>query len=96
MLIDCLCKSGWCAEARDIFNSMIQSGEKPNVSTYRSLLHGYATEGNLVEMNNVKDLMVQNGMRPDLHVFNIQLRAYCKCGRLDDAILTFNKMHSSD
>ena len=65
MLIDCLCKSGWCAEARDIFNSMIKSGEKPNVSTYRSLLHGYATEGNLVEMKKLIDLMVQNSILLD-------------------------------
>jgi pentatricopeptide repeat protein len=65
---------------------MIQSGENPDVATYTSLLHGYATEGNLVEMNNVKDLMVQNGMRPDRHVFNIQMYAYSKCGMLDPYI----------
>lgn len=54
---------------------MIQSGENPDVATYATLLHGYATEGNLVEMNNL-----------------IQIYACSKCGRLDEAMLTFNKM----
>jgi leucine-rich PPR motif-containing protein len=92
MLIDRLCKSGGCAEAREIFNSMIQSGENPNVTTFGSLLYGYATKGNLVEMKKLIDLMVQNSIQPNHHIFNIQIYACYKCGRLDEALLTFNKI----
>jgi pentatricopeptide repeat protein len=72
---------------------MIQSGENSGVATYGgSLLHGYATKGDLVEMNNLIGLMVQNAMQPNHHIFNIQIYEYGKCGRSDEAMLTFNKM----
>jgi pentatricopeptide repeat protein len=91
-LIDYLCKNGRCAEAREIFDSMVENGENPNVATYGSLLYGYAIQGNFIEMTHLIDLMVQNRIPRNHHVFSILISACGKHGMVDKAMLAFNEM----
>ena len=40
LLLDYHCKNGRCTEARKIFDSMIEKGTKPDLTTYNTLLNG--------------------------------------------------------
>jgi pentatricopeptide repeat protein len=71
---------------------MVEKGENPNVTTYGSLLYGYAIQGNFIELTHLINLMVQNEIPPHHHFFNILIHAYGKHGMVDKAMLTFNKM----
>ena len=57
-IIDVLCKRGRSKEAREILDRAIVKGLKPDIVAYSTMLHGYATEGCLVDMNNLYNLMV--------------------------------------
>uniref|UniRef100_A0A8R7RCJ5 Pentatricopeptide repeat-containing protein n=1 Tax=Triticum urartu TaxID=4572 RepID=A0A8R7RCJ5_TRIUA len=69
--MDYLCKSGRCGEARKLFDSMISLGQKPTVTTYNILLHGYATERYFDDMHCLIDLMAENGISPDHYEGNM-------------------------
>uniref|UniRef100_A0A0A8ZIH7 Pentatricopeptide repeat-containing protein n=1 Tax=Arundo donax TaxID=35708 RepID=A0A0A8ZIH7_ARUDO len=62
---------------------MVQRGLKPVITSYRILLHGYATNGPLVDMHGFLDVMVRDGISLDLRVFNILVH---------EALLIFAKM----
>ncbi|KAG2547943.1 hypothetical protein PVAP13_9KG141985 [Panicum virgatum] len=85
-----------CSEARKVFDYLIKSGEKTDVTTYGILLHGllfaYAVHGNADEA-----MLVLTDMRE--HVFSLNVVHYgtiinvlCKTGRMEDAMSQFNQM----
>jgi pentatricopeptide repeat protein len=55
---------------------VVVKGLKPIIAAYSTMLHGYATEGCLVDMTNLYNL----------------INAYAKCGSVDQAIVTFEDM----
>ncbi|XP_062206149.1 protein Rf1, mitochondrial-like [Phragmites australis] len=79
-------------EARKIFNSMVQRGKNPIVSTNKTPLHGYAANGALADMHDFLDLMVRDGVSFYHHVFNILIWGYAKRQMVDEAMLIFTKM----
>ena len=52
LLLDYLCKNRNTTEARKIFDSIIEKGIQPNLTTYSILLNGYASKGDLVDMHD--------------------------------------------
>nr|QIP66332.1 restorer of fertility-like protein [Triticum aestivum] len=87
-----LCKNGKSKEAAEIFDSMATKGLKRDTVSYAILLHGYATEGCLVDMINLFNSMATDCILPNCHIFNILINAYAKSGKLDKAMLIFNEM----
>ena len=56
LLLSYLCKNRNTTEVRKIFDSIIEKGIQPNVTTYSSLLNGYASKGDLADMHDLLDL----------------------------------------
>jgi leucine-rich PPR motif-containing protein len=79
-------------EARKIFDSMTKRGLKPEITTYGTLLQGYATKGALFDMHALLDLMVRNGIHPDHYVYNILICAYAKQEKVEEVMLVYNRM----
>ncbi|KAK1601236.1 hypothetical protein QYE76_016764 [Lolium multiflorum] len=72
-IIGALCKRGRSREARQILDCGILKGLKPDIVAYTTMLHGYATEGRLVDMNNLYNLMIGevDTIRPsDVHLYS--------------------------
>jgi pentatricopeptide repeat protein len=90
--MDYLWKTRRIKEAVELFYSMVEKGHKPDVVSYAIMLHGYATEGSLVDMNDFREQMVRDGVVPSLSVYNILIGAYAKCGKMDAAMLVFEDM----
>ena len=75
-----------------MFDYMIEKGIKPNITTYNTLLHGYATKGALSDVHGLLDLMTGNGISPNHHIFNIIIYAYGKGGMKNEAMHIFDQM----
>jgi pentatricopeptide repeat protein len=71
---------------------MVRRGQKPDAATYRTLLHGYATKGALVDMHDLLDLMIRDGIPLEHRAFNILICAYAKHETVNNAMAAFIEM----
>ncbi|KAL0420143.1 UNVERIFIED_CONTAM: Pentatricopeptide repeat-containing protein, chloroplastic [Sesamum radiatum] len=68
---ECLCKSGYCDEAIRVFESMKDSGLKPNLVTYNALIDACGKGGaDYKRALEIFDEMLQNGVQPDRITYN--------------------------
>ncbi|KAL3598731.1 hypothetical protein D5086_006649, partial [Populus alba] len=77
-------------ETLKVFQTMLQSGTRPNSVTFLGILSVCADIGSLREGQKVHALVVKFGFELDLFVRNSFIRFYSVCGRTSDARMVFD------
>ncbi|KAL7211253.1 hypothetical protein ACSBR2_014186 [Camellia fascicularis] len=84
------------SEALELFKKMENETVKPDETTLVSVLVACAILSNLQYGRLVHRLILRNDMRHDVLVGIALIDMYCKCGSLDEAMVTFYKMVDRD
>ncbi|KAL7241886.1 hypothetical protein ACSBR1_014460 [Camellia fascicularis] len=84
------------SEALELFKKMENETVKPDETTLVSVLVACASLLNLQYGRLVHRLILRNDMRHDVFVGTALIDMYCKCGSLDEALVTFYKMVDRD
>ncbi|KAI8000662.1 Pentatricopeptide repeat-containing protein [Camellia lanceoleosa] len=84
------------SEALELFKKMENETVKPDETTLVSVLVACASLSNLQYGRLVHRLILRNDMRHDVFVGTALIDMYCKCGSLDEAMVTFYKMVDRD
>ncbi|XP_057822869.2 pentatricopeptide repeat-containing protein At4g02750 [Cryptomeria japonica] len=83
-------------DALNVFNKMQHAGMKPDQMTFASVVNACACIAALQQGRQVHQYVIKIGFESDIYVGNTLITMYAKCGRLDDARHTFDKMHKQD
>ncbi|CAL5346444.1 unnamed protein product [Camellia sinensis] len=84
------------SEALELFKKMENETVKPDETTLVSVLVACASLSNLQYGRLVHRLILRNDMRHDVFIGTALIDMYCKCGSLDEAMVTFYKMVDRD
>ncbi|KAM7506045.1 hypothetical protein LguiB_004949 [Lonicera macranthoides] len=79
-LINCLCRFGKIAKARELFTEMNVKGCSPSVVTYTSLIHGLCQSNNLDEAMGLLEEMKNEGIGPNVYTYSNLMDGLCKDG----------------
>lgn len=92
-IIDCHVSRGKCTEALDLFLRMLRTGIQPDEATIVVTLSACATSGALDFGRWVHSCIDNTSLCNILSVLNALMDMYAKCGAVDEAYATFNKMN---
>ncbi|CAI0472965.1 unnamed protein product [Linum tenue] len=76
----------------DLFNQMLLFGERPNKSTFSSLLCACATTASLEKGKNIHGKAIKLGIQSDVFVGTALTDMYAKSGDVEGACRVFNRM----
>lgn len=89
-------QNGQDEEALQLFSGMGQSCVKPNNSTWAVVLSSCAGLATLEQGKQVHAQIIKVGFESDVFVRSAIVDMYAKCGNLDDARLSFDKIYKPD
>ena len=96
VMIGGLAQHGCGHEAYELFLQMQREGLKPDAFTYSSILNACASTGALEWVKEVHMHAREAGFESGVRVGSALVHMYAKCGSIDDARLTFDKMKERD
>ncbi|KDP43777.1 hypothetical protein JCGZ_22404 [Jatropha curcas] len=86
------CEKGAIANAKKVFDQMINEGGIPNVLVYDCLIHGFCQEGCLWEAFGLMNEMVGHGYFPVASSFNALISGFCGQGKERNALKLLEDM----
>lgn len=92
VIISAYVNQGFGEEALKLFHRMQLVGMVPDMFVFATVLQACATLAILEHGRNVHIEMINSGTKIDIFVLSTLIDMYTKCGSIDDAIRTFNKM----
>ncbi|KAF3794191.1 Pentatricopeptide repeat-containing protein [Nymphaea thermarum] len=97
IIIHCLIKLRQNAEAIDVFNSMRLRKEdcSPDIVTFTSIIHAYASCGQIESCKQTFEMMIAEGMEPNTVSFNTLIGAYASLGMAHEAQRYFNFLENN-
>ncbi|XP_026446913.1 pentatricopeptide repeat-containing protein At4g19191, mitochondrial-like [Papaver somniferum] len=92
VMINGYAEEGDLVEAFDLFGSMEEAGEKPDLVTLISLLSACGQTGNLELGRWINRYIISNNFGQTVMVCNALIDMYAKCGSMESAHETFKSM----
>ncbi|KAL6007083.1 hypothetical protein ACLOJK_032579 [Asimina triloba] len=83
-------QNGHAEESLKLFSSMVESGFKPNVSCFSSVLSALASLETLQLGKNVHGHVIKIGIEDDVFIAGPLIDMYCKCGKTYDGRRVFD------
>eukprot|EP01018_Ginkgo_biloba_P010684 Gb_31888 [translate_table: standard] len=80
------------AQAKRIFQEMIEQKCDPDIVIYNTLLNSLCKGGKLEEAYQIFDEMKVTGPVPDVSTYSTFIHAHCKANQLDDALKVLGRM----
>ncbi|GJS19412.1 pentatricopeptide repeat-containing protein [Tanacetum coccineum] len=85
-------KNGRSSEAMELLEVMISKRHKPNMVTYRTLLHGLCKEKNLRDGLKIFDRMKLQGLKPDAGLYWKIINIFCDGHKFQEAANFLDEM----
>ncbi|KAK1355996.1 Pentatricopeptide repeat-containing protein [Heracleum sosnowskyi] len=89
-------RKGWSGEVINFYGKMELEGVKPDSSTFTIALKACTSLLDFEMGENVRTRAVECGYENDVFVGSSVLNLHAKCGKMDDAMVVFEKMRRRD
>ncbi|XP_057854695.2 pentatricopeptide repeat-containing protein At3g12770 [Cryptomeria japonica] len=89
-------QNGFVEKALETFKQMQMAGVKPNSTTFASILPACARMGALEQGIDIHQSIMEGGFSSDVAVASALIDMYGKCGSIDKARETFDRMSQRD
>eukprot|EP01018_Ginkgo_biloba_P004806 Gb_36676 [translate_table: standard] len=96
VLIAAYHRHGLADEALSLFRQMQRAGIKPNQFTFVSVLRACANLAALEQGMEIHEEIIRSGFQSDVFVSNALVDMYAKCGSIENARKSFDKMSHRD
>lgn len=87
---------GHAQECLKLFQRMRQDNVDPDRVTFVAILQACSSIAVLENGRQIHDQVIERGFELDLHVGNTLIDFYAKCGRMEDALVLFNRLPRRD
>jgi pentatricopeptide repeat protein len=92
IIISAYAQHGFGDKVMELLNSMKQSGMKPTVITYTTVLKAFAEKMSLTKGKQLHEDIVNSKVNSDEQLESTLLNMYSKCGSLEEAVTVFKSM----
>ncbi|KAK9117212.1 hypothetical protein Sjap_016159 [Stephania japonica] len=89
-------QSEYCDKVLDVFNEMLLSGERPNASTFSSVLRACASIASLEKGKNIHGKIIKLGIHYEVFMGTALIDMYAKSGDIESSRSVFDRMHEKN
>lgn len=85
-MLDGLCKDGLVQQAMDLFRTMREKGNIPEVVVYTAVVEGFCKAHKVDDANRIFRKMQSLGIVPNAFSYTVIVQGMYNCGRVEDAV----------
>lgn len=83
-------------KAVEILDEMLVAGISPTEHTYTTIMHGYASLGDIGKAFQYFTKLKAEGLEVDIYTYEALLKACCKSGRMQSALAVTKEMNAQN